>query len=330
VGTQQSTSSSLAVLQRRLAGVESAGVALLGLPWDAGSSFLRGAAQAPAQVRRALYSDAGNLFSECGRDLGDPAALIDLGDLALTAPEKIDAEAKAGSTGEIEAAVTAVLERGLLPLALGGDHLVTLPVVTAVARARGPLDMLVLDAHPDLYDRFEGSTASHASVSARVMERGLVRRLIQLGIRTLNTHQREQAEHFGVEIVEMRRWSVDALPRLEGPLYLSLDLDVLDPAHAPGVAHREPGGATTRQVLDVIQAIDVPVVGADVVELNPARDLPFAGRGTSDDGAPGDSASGDDASNEGALHRDSGITARVAAKLVKEVAALMLNGRGRP
>jgi len=277
-------------LGRRAEQARNSGVALVGLPHDAGSSFLRGAAAGPAAIRTALYSDAGNLFSECGCDLGDPATLADLGDLAL--------DPNGDPEPPIESAIATVLGHGLSPLSLGGDHAVSIPAVSAVVAHHGPIDLLVFDAHPDLYDRFEELPLSHACVFARIMERGLARRLVQVGIRTLNSHQRRQAERFGVEIVEMRHWGARPLPQLDGPLYLSVDLDVLDPAFAPGVSHREPGGATTRQLLDAIQSVDAPIVAADVVELNPSRD-----RAGDPDGGP---------------------SARAAAKLVKEIAARML------
>jgi arginase family enzyme len=123
------------------------------------------------------------------------------------------------------------------------------------------------------------------------MERGLARRLVQVGIRTLNRHCREQAERFGVEIVEMRRFRPEAVPMPAGPLYVSIDLDSFDPAFAPGVSHHEPGGLSVRDVLAVLDRVEADIVGADIVEYNPARDL-------------------------------NGVTAVLAAKLVKEVAAL--------
>jgi arginase family enzyme len=104
------------------------------------------------------------------------------------------------------------------------------------------------------------------------MEERLVRRLVQVGIRTLNPHQRQQAEKFGVEVIEMRSFSAFRVDQLSAPLYISLDLDALDPAFAPGVSHYEPGGLTTRQVLDLLQQAPGPIVGADIVEYNPIRD----------------------------------------------------------
>ena len=259
--------------------------ALIGLPYDAGSSYLRGAAGAPPLIREALRSPASNLWSETGVDLGAPGVLHDAGDVRL--------EPGAGVREEIDRAVTRVLAGGFRPLALGGDHSVTHPVLRAVRRAHPRLTVLHVDAHADLYEEFEGDRHSHASPFARVMEEGLADRLVQVGIRTLNGHQREQAERYDVEVYDMIRWTAGERPLVEGPVYLSLDLDGLDPAFAPGVSHREPGGLTVREVLALVQGVPGPLVGADVVELNPRRDT-------------------------------DGITATVAAKLVKEIAAKML------
>lgn len=121
---------------------------------------------------------------------------------------------------------------------------------------------------------------------------------MQVGIRTLNAHQREQAKRFGVEVHHMRDLSAVADIRFEGPVYLSLDLDALDPAFAPGVSHYEPGGMSTRQVLDIIHNFGGTLVGGDVVELNPLRD-------------------------------PAGITAMVAAKMLKEIMGRLLVDQGR-
>lgn len=257
-------------------------VSLLGIPNDDGSSFLRGAAGAPPEIRRALRSPSSNLATENGLDLGHEPRFTDAGDL----PAGV-------AFDRIEAAVSELLERGDRVLSLGGDHAVTWPVLRAYGRRFEGLSLLQLDAHPDLYDALAGNRLSHACPFARIMEEGLVARLVQVGIRTLNAHQREQAERFGVEIRDMRSWRPDGAFDFEGPLYLSLDLDVLDPAFAPGVAHHEPGGLSVRQVIRLIQRLEAPLVGADVVELNPERD-------------------------------PSGVTAMVAAKLTKEIAARML------
>jgi arginase len=258
-------------------------VRLIGAPTDRHSSFLRGAALAPPLIRDALRSDHGNMTAESGAELGVDVRLGDSGDLPL-------AEAD-GDDALIAAAVAEAVADGAIPIVLGGDHSITLPVLEALAAAHGPIDILHFDAHPDLYDDFEGDPRSHASPFARIMERRLARRLVQVGIRTLNRHCRKQAERFGVEMVEMRRFAPEAVPQPAGPLYLSLDLDAFDPAFAPGVSHHEPGGLSVRDVLAVLDRVRAPIVGADIVEYNPGRD------------------------------RD-GVTAVLAAKLIKEVAAL--------
>jgi agmatinase len=260
---------------------------LLGLPYDAGSSFLRGAAEAPGRIRNALASASTNLWTEALQDLGSPGTWLDAGDLAL--PPSAEARTL------IESGVTRVLENGGVPICLGGDHSVAHPIVRAVARRHAGLTLLQVDAHPDLYEVFEGDRHSHACPFARILEEGLVRRLVQVGIRTMSAHQRAQADRFGVEVLDMRAWAAGARPELSGPLYVSIDLDGLDPACAPGVSHPEPGGLTMRELLTLLQSLPTSLVGADVVELNPTRDV----------------------------HE---LTARVAAKLVKELASRMLEG----
>jgi len=256
---------------------------LIGVPTDSHSSFLRGAAKAPPLIRAALRSEHGNAAAESGIELGIDVEVEEGGDLPLREEE--------GDAALIRAAISEAIGAGAVPLTLGGDHSISFPVVEAVAAAHGPVDILHFDAHPDLYDDFEGDPHSHASPFARIMERGLARRLVQVGIRTLNRHCREQVERFGVEVVEMRHFAPERVPSLEGPLYISIDLDAFDPAFAPGVSHHEPGGLSVRDVLAVLDRVQAPLVGADIVEYNPARDL-------------------------------NGVTAVLAAKLVKEVAAL--------
>lgn len=264
---------------------------LIGVPTDVHSSFLRGAAKAPALIRAQLWSDHSNLASERGGEIGTDIQLVDHGDLPL-AEEPADDEKIIATVGEIARA-------GAIPIALGGDHSITYPLVAAVAAAHGPLEILHFDAHPDLYDMFENDPRSHASPFARILERGLAKRVVQVGIRTLNQHCREQAERFGVEIIEARHFRPGCIAAFNGPLYISIDLDAFDPAHAPGVSHVEPGGLTSREVIDALLAVEAPIAGADVVELNPDRDI-------------------------------NGMTAMLAAKLVKELAALATAFPARP
>jgi arginase len=258
---------------------------LIGLPYDASSSYLRGPAEAPPLIRAALQSPHWNSSTENGLDLTNSPGLTDAGDLPLSPT--------AGAREQIEAGIAELLAGGWRPLALGGDHSVTYPILRGVSRSYPSLTILHIDAHPDLYDEFEGDRFSHACPFARIMEEGLARRLVQVGIRTMNAHQRSQADRFGVEVIDMRAWEAGTRPTVAGEVYLSIDLDGLDPAYAPGVSHREPGGLSVRDVLTLVQDAGGTLVGADVVEYNPRQDL-------------------------------GGVTATVAAKIVKEVAGRML------
>lgn len=223
------------------------------------------------------------MATESGAELGQDIRLQDMGNLPLTE--------SSGDFDCIRAAAAKAAEEAVTPIFLGGDHMVTYPVVAGLAQVHGPLNILHFDAHPDLYDDFEGDPLSHASPFARIMENSLAARLVQVGIRTLNGHCREQAKRFGVEMIEMRDFSAEAVPIPAAPLYISIDMDALDPAFAPGVSHHEPGGLSVREVLSVLHRVTGPIVGADIVEYNPTRDI-------------------------------NGMTAVVAAKLLKELAAI--------
>src|ERR1700687_1168254 len=256
---------------------------LLGIPFDAYSSYLRGAGDAPPKIREALRCDASNSWTETGVDLGVAGAYEDAGALALAEQDAFAA---------IEAGVGALLERGKCPVSLGGDHSITYPLVKAVARWHPELTIFHFDAQPDLYEEFEGNRLSHACPFARIMEAGLAKRLVEVGIRTLNRHQREQAERFGVEVVEMRGLPAYEKLKAAGPVYVTFDMDALDPAFAPGVSHREPGGMSVREAIAHLHAIEGEIVGADLVEYNPVRDV-------------------------------AGVTATVAAKILKEILGKM-------
>jgi arginase len=255
-------------------------VALLGLPTDQHSSFLRGAAKAPPAIRGALHSSHSHLTASNGVDVA--GVLHDLGD--------VDLREDAGDLDRMIEAVRAAFAGGPT-VVLGGDHAITYPVLAGLAAAGvSPPSVVHIDAHPDLYDDFEGDPLSHASPFARILEKGLASGLTQLGIRAVNAHLRDQIARFGVRAFapDQHAAALAALPA--GPTYISIDLDGLDPAFAPGVSHHEPGGLTTREVLDVIWNTPGPVIGGDIVELNPDRDI-------------------------------HGMTATLAAKLVKELAA---------
>jgi agmatinase len=236
---------------------------VLGFEWDASSSHARGAALGPSVVRRLLTSEASSSYSI---DLVDMREAIE-SYLIPSLPE--DAAAARAVISEVTAECLAA---GHAPLSVGGDHSVTYPILKAVHAKHGAVNVLHIDAHPDLHDDFGGDRFSHACPFARALDDGLIGKLVQVGIRCWDPHQLEQAKKYGVTV--LRSDEVESVPAdiYSDPLYVSIDLDGLDPAFAPGVSHPEPGGLSTLDVLSMIRRIKGPLVGADVVELNPERD----------------------------------------------------------
>ncbi|WP_420387460.1 agmatinase [Roseivirga sp.] len=256
-------------------------IALLGIPFDEHSSFLRGPAKAPQLIIDAIESDSANFFTESLQNLNEHPSIFWCG------------EAELDDYFSISRPISQILSKGAIPFSLGGDHSVTYPILQAVSQKHGPVSILHFDAHSDLYDELDGNKYSHACPFARIMEEGLAKTITQVGIRTITQHQLDQADRFGVTVNTMKdRNSLKGL-NLNGPVYLSFDMDVLDPAFAPGVSHHEPGGYSTREVLDIIQSLDLNVVGLDLVEYNPDRDI-------------------------------NGVTAMVAAKITKELLSLLI------
>jgi agmatinase len=242
-------------------------IKLLGIPYDANSSFLRGSAKAPPLIRIMHHLGASNPSTERGKMLSFSENLVDCGDLIF------DSEKGVYAYSIITNRVSELIEDGSKLISLGGDHSITYPIIEAYSRMYPNLHILHFDAHSDLYDLFEDNYYSHASPFARIMEQKLTASLTQVGVRTMCLHQRIQAKKFEVRIIEMKDFNPEFASHLKGPLYISFDLDVLDPAFAPGVSHPEPGGMTTREVIQCLHKVHVSVVGADIVEYNPDRDI---------------------------------------------------------
>jgi len=242
-------------------------IKLIGIPFDGNSSFLKGPALAPPRIRLMAAAGSANSFSESVTEILNGRNYTDLGDMSFP-----DSNPEEGYS-KIKDRIHHELKTDCKIICLGGDHSISFPVIEAFADNFKNINILHLDAHPDLYDNFDDNPYSHASPFARLMEKKVIKSLTQVGIRTLNTHQREQAAKFGVTIIEMKDFSCDFLKTLQAPLYISLDLDVLDPAFAPGISHHEPGGLTSRELINIIQNIPVTIIGADIVEYNPTRDI---------------------------------------------------------
>jgi len=255
--------------------------AIIGVPFDEKSCYLKGAGQGPQAIRAASTGKAINAWTELGVNLEEETTLVDLGDVEVS-----------GDTSKvfirIEQKVFKILEKKAVPIILGGDHSISYPVVKAFSRKFDSLDILHFDAHPDLYEELYGDRYSHACPFARIVEDSLVQNLIQVGIRASTGQQQAKALEYGVRTIWMKDLKEIPSLKFSNPLYISFDMDALDPAFAPGVSHHEPGGFSTRQVINMIHSLKAKIVGLDVVELNPKRDK-------------------------------AGITAAAAVKIIKEV-----------
>lgn len=257
-------------------------IAIIGIPFDEKSCYLKGAAKGPEAIRAASTGKAINPWTELNVNLEEDVVMRDLGNLEVSR-DFLEVFSL------IEKKILTILEKGAVPVILGGDHSISYPVVRAFSKKFKALDILHFDAHPDLYEELYGDRLSHACPFARIIEEGLIEELVQVGIRTATGEQRAKALKHGVRMIEMK--DIEDIFHLDfsNPLYISFDMDALDPAFAPGVSHHEPGGLTTRQVVDIFHSLKAKIVGMDIVELNPDRD-------------------------------HSGITAAAVVKIIKEIA----------
>jgi arginase len=240
-----------------------------GLPCDSQSTFRRGPAEGPSRIRLAYDGRCYNATTELGADL---AGLVsDVGDWHPGGSWEETHEDYRFRAEEL-------LAGEAVPFFAGGDHAITIPLVEALEVLEGPVHVVQIDAHPDLYPEFDGHRWSHACVGARILDMEHVASLTQIGIRTLNQPQLEVARrHAGrLTILEARDLSFrpsDLSHIPDGaPVYLTVDLDAFDPAYAPGVSHPVPGGIAPRQALALIQEAPWRLVGMDVVEVNPSLD----------------------------------------------------------
>jgi agmatinase len=237
------------------------GIVILGCPLDVTSSFRGGSKFGPESLRRASWTlETYSPYLDLDLDEMD---LFDAGDLELPQGNLT------GSLDRIETSAAKVMTPGRRPLFLGGEHLVTYPLVKSMMKSFPQLQLVHFDAHCDLRDEYEGERLSHATVMKRVRELG-VSRMHQIGIRS-GTRQ-EFAElspvHSPGELAESLDRNV--------PVYVSFDIDVFDPSVVAGVTTPEPGGLTFGEVmryLNVLKGMDI--VGADLVELAPDYDTTF-------------------------------------------------------
>jgi agmatinase len=245
-------------------------LAFIGLPDDSQSSFLQGAAAAPQAIRDAFDGRCYNSTTESGVDLA--GAVKDLGNVR-PGPDW------ARTYKAFKTASASAVSSGFVPFFAGGDHAVTVPVVDGLAVTHRSIHIIQIDAHPDIYLEYEGNRDSHACVVSRLLELEHVATVTQFGIRCVNAEQARELERhrdrvrvLRIDTTEGKPLSIGHIPE-DAAVYLTIDLDGFDPAYAPGVSHPVPGGLTTRQVLDLVRCLERVLVGMDVVEVNPARDI---------------------------------------------------------
>jgi len=261
-----------------LAGVD---LAFVGLPFDTATSFRAGARFGPEGIRSASallrpYNPAWDLH------VVDALSMVDFGDLPVAPGDTIETYRR------IESALAPVVGAGAFPLCLGGDHAVTLAELRVVARAHGPLALVQLDSHTDTWDAYFGQKYFHGTTFLRAVEEGLLEATasVQAGMRgTLyGPGDLGEARALGFQVLttdELRelgpaRYGELVRERTGGrPIFLSFDIDFLDPAYAPGTGTPEVGGFSTAEALAFLRSLrGLPLVGADVVEVAPVYDSP--------------------------------------------------------
>jgi guanidinobutyrase / D-arginase len=263
----------------RIDEVSQADVAIVGVPFDSGVSYRPGARFGPSHIR-----ESSRLLRPYNPALQVPVfasqQVVDAGDLAVN-PFSIDE-----AIGAIERGARDLLERAPFVLTLGGDHTVALPMLRAVSARHGPVAVVHFDAHLDTWDTYFGAAYTHGTPFRRAAEEGLLDRTgcLHVGIRgpLYTGADLDQDSELGFQVISAPDVDQLGVPGMveriaqrvgDRPVYVSVDIDVLDPAHAPGTGTPEAGGLTSRELLAALRSFArLNLVGADVVEVAPAYD----------------------------------------------------------
>lgn len=246
---------------------DQAQIVLLGAPMDLTVSFRPGTRQGPQKVRQVSFG-LEEYSVDLDRDLAD-YGYYDAGDVSLSFG------AAQESLRRIGLAVAEILAGGKFPLVLGGEHLISFAVIKEVAQTYPGLAVVHFDAHADLREEYLGESFSHATVMRRVTELVGGKNLYQFGIRSGTRDEfvfaRQHTNLFAGEVVQPLR---SVVPDLKGrPVYVSLDIDVVDPAYAPGTGTAEPGGCSVKEIIQAVHLLgELNVVGFDLVEVSPLYD----------------------------------------------------------
>jgi len=253
-------------------------VAVFGVPYDSATTFRSGARHAPAAIR--AVSGILREYHPWWRVAPFEALRVgDLGDVPVV-PAYVDDTLRA-----IQDWTTSVLEAGVFPMVMGGDHSVTLPLLRAVAARHGPLSLIQFDSHPDTWDTEHGRPYGHGTSVRRAVEEGLIdpAASVQVGLRGSvdAEHDLDDARALGLHLIPMDEAAemgvAAAVSRIcdtvRGPVYVTLDIDAADPSCAPGTGTPEVGGFSAREMLQLVRGLrDLPIVGFDIVEVCPAFD----------------------------------------------------------
>jgi agmatinase len=263
----------------RIDEVSHADVAIVGVPFDSGVSYRPGARFGPSHIR-----ESSRLLRPYNPVLQVPVfagqQVVDAGDLAVN-PFSIEE-----AIGAIERGARDLLERTRFVLTLGGDHTVALPMLRAVSAVHGPVAVVHFDAHLDTWDTYFGAAYTHGTPFRRAAEEGLLDRTgcLHVGIRgpLYTGADLDQDSELGFQVISAPDVDQLGVPGMverivqrvgDRPVYVSVDIDVLDPAHAPGTGTPEAGGLTSRELLAALRSFArLNLVGADVVEVAPAYD----------------------------------------------------------
>lgn len=255
-------------------------VAILGVPFDAGTSYRPGARFGPLAIRQASRHLRTQFHPAYGTEPFVEQQVADAGDVACN-PFNIEE-----AIGQIETAATKLLSDVGAVVTMGGDHTIALPLLRAVNHHHGPVALVHFDAHLDTWDTYFGAPHTHGTVFRRAGEEGLFldHASMHVGIRgpLYSRDDLRRDEDLGFKIVHCDDFEAEGIDRVverirdrigDHPLYLSIDIDVLDPAHAPGTGTPEVAGMTSRELVNVIRGLaGVKIVSADVVEVAPAYD----------------------------------------------------------
>jgi agmatinase len=255
-------------------------VAIVGVPYDGGTSYRPGARLGPREIR----SQSSLIRSYSYFQKVAPFDVLNVADVGDVDPPPVSIER---AYAAIESRIGAIADAGARPLVVGGDHSITLPVLRALAKRHGPLALVQFDAHIDTWDEYFGGKYFHGTPFRRAIEEGVIdgSRFIQVGIRgpmygeeDFEFHRAQRITMIDIDQVKARgvAWTVAEIRRvLTGPSYMTFDIDGVDPAFAPGTGTPEVGGLTSHEAQQLVRGLaGLPLVGGDIVEVAPIFDGP--------------------------------------------------------